>query len=73
MKNLLNNLLSCLEEQTFKKFEIIFFCDRFNFNKLKLKTNLKYKYYNLEGSIQMIRQKSLKKIKKLKYKKVFFL
>ena len=68
----IKQFVNCLEEQTFKKFDILFFCDKFNFNKLKLKTNLKYKYYNLKGSISEIRQKSLKKIKKLKYKKIFF-
>lgn len=68
----IKQFVNCLEVQTFKKFDVLFFCDRFNFNKLKLKTNLKYKYYNLKGSISEIRQKSLKKIKKLKYKKVFF-
>lgn len=68
----IKQFVNCLEGQTFKKFEIIFFCDRLNFNKLKLKTSLNYKYYNLEGSISEIRKKSLKIIKKLKYKKVFF-
>ena len=68
----IKQFVNCLEEQTFKKFDVLFFCDRFNFNKLKLKTNLKYKYYNLKGSVSEIRQKSLKKIKKLKYKKIFF-
>ena len=68
----IEQFVNCLEEQTFKKFDILFFCDGLNFNKLKLKTSLKYKYYNLEGSISEIRQKTLKIIKKLKYKKVFF-
>ena len=53
----IKQFVNCLEEQTFKKFEIIFFCDRLNFNKLKLKTSLKYKYYNLEGSISILGEK----------------
>ena len=52
----IEQFVNCLEEQTFKKFDILFFCDGLNFNKLKLKTSLKYKYYNLEGSISEIRQ-----------------
>jgi len=68
----IKQFISCLEEQTYKKFDVLFFCDNLNLNNLNFKINLKYKCYNLSGTIPQIRQKSIKKLKLLHYKKIFF-
>jgi len=71
-KKSIRQFINCLEKQSFEKFDVLFFCDKFNLNNLNIKINLKYKCYNLSGTIPQIRQKSIKKLKLLHYKKIFF-
>ena len=61
-----------LERQTYKNLMFFFFCDNFNFSDLNFKINLKHKCYNVSGTIPQIRQKSIKKLNLLSYKKIFF-
>tara|TARA_B100001027_G_scaffold176696_1_gene127980 strand:+ start:107 stop:964 length:858 start_codon:yes stop_codon:yes gene_type:complete len=71
-KKSIKKFINCLEKQNFKKFDVLFFCDNFNLSNLNFKINLKYKSYNLSGTIPQIRQKSIKKLRFLNYKKIFF-
>ena len=71
-KKSIKKFIDCLEKQNFKKFDVLFFCDNFNLSNLNFKINLKYKSYNLSGTIPQIRQKSIKKLRFLNYKKIFF-
>ena len=68
----IKQFVSCLERQTYKKFDVLFFCDNFNLSSLNFKINLNYKCYNVSGTIPQIRQKSIKKLNLLHYKKIFF-
>lgn len=61
-----------LENQTFQNFDVLFFCDNFFFNHRKFKTKLSYTCLKINGSISEIRHKSLLKIKKSSYKKIYF-
>ena len=72
VKNLLNNLLVAWKGKLIKKFDVLFFCDNFNLSSLNFKINLNYKCYNVSGTIPQIRQKSIKKLNLLHYKKIFF-
>lgn len=68
----IKQFVNCLERQTYKKFDVLFFCDNYNFSDLNFKINLKHKCYNVSGTIPQIRQKSIKKLNSLSYKKIFF-
>ena len=71
-KKFIKQFVNCLEKQTYKKFDVLFFCDNYNLSSLNFKINLKYKCYNVSGTIPQIRQKSIKKLNLLSYKKIFF-
>ena len=58
----IKQFVSCLERQTYKKFDVLFFCDNFNLSSLNFKINLNYKCYNVSGTIPQIRQKSIKNL-----------
>ena len=68
----LKNFILNLESQSIQNFEVLFFCDNYSFNKKKFKTKLNFKCFKIKGKIPEIRYKSLHKISKLNYSKIYF-
>lgn len=69
----LRNFINSINLQIFKKFKIIFICDKFQIPKKNLdKIKLVYDIVNLTGSIANIRYKTLKKLISIKAKKICF-
>ncbi len=69
----LRNFINSINLQVFKKFKIIFICDKFIIQKKNLdKIKVVYDIFNLTGSIVNIRYKTLKKLINIKAKKICF-
>ena len=65
--------INSINYQIFKKFKIIFICDKFQIKKKNLdKIKVIYDIFNFTGSIANIRYKTFKKLINIKAKKICF-